>query len=98
MDGGADLVDMGSVGADELVELVAGDAELFGPVGNVRGHFGVDLFGVVRAFCGVVFVGGVRLVAFGGVVVLGHGVLPLFRSPGWMRKRRVGMHPESVTD
>ena len=37
MEGGADLVDVGSVGADGLVEGVSGDAELFGPVGDVGG-------------------------------------------------------------
>ena len=70
-EGGAEFVDVGAVGADGLVEGVAGDAELFGPVGDVRGHFWVDLFGVVGAL-GVVFVEGVEFVGFGGVVVLGH--------------------------
>ena len=47
---------MDVVGADGFVELVAGDVEFFGPVGDVVGHFGVDLFGIVRAL-GVPFVG-----------------------------------------
>ena len=46
---GADLVDVGAVGADGFVELLAGDLELRGPVGDVGGHFGVDLLGVVGA-------------------------------------------------
>ena len=50
MEGGADLFDVGAVDADELVELLAGDFELVGPVGDVGGHFGVDLLGVVGAF------------------------------------------------
>jgi hypothetical protein len=73
MDGGADLVHVGAVTADELVELVAGDAELSGPIGDVGGHFGVDLLGVVRALGGVLFFGGVGFMHFGIVVVLGHG-------------------------
>jgi hypothetical protein len=50
VEGEADLVDVGSVGVDGAVELLAGDAELVGPVGDVGGHLGVDLFGVVGAF------------------------------------------------
>ena len=69
--GGADLVDVGAVGADGFVKDLAGDMELFRPVGDVGGHFGIDLFGVVRAL-GVVFVGGMEFVGLGGVVVLGH--------------------------
>ena len=69
--GGADFVDVGAVGADGFVEDLAGDVELFGPVGDVGGDFGVDLFGVAGAL-GVVFVDGVELVDFGGVVMLGH--------------------------
>ena len=70
-EGGADFVDVGAVGADGFVEGLAGDVELFGPVGDVGGDFGVDLFGVAGAL-DVVFVGGVELVGLGGVVVLGH--------------------------
>jgi hypothetical protein len=77
MKGGSDFIDVSAVGADALVKLVAGDAELFRPVGDVGGHLGIDLFGVMRTF-GVLFVASVGFVGFGGVVVLGHGVLPLF--------------------
>jgi hypothetical protein len=84
--GGADLVDVGAVTADELVELVTCDAELFGPVGDVGRHFGVDLLGVMRALGGVVFFEGVGFVDFGIVAVLGHGVLPLFSSLGLIRR------------
>ena len=49
MERGADLVDVGAVGADGLVQLLAGGVELGGPVGDVGGHFGVDLLGVVGA-------------------------------------------------
>jgi hypothetical protein len=87
-EGGADLVDVGAVGANGFVELVAGDAELFGPICNVGGHFGIDLFEVVRALGGVVFVKGVGFVAFGSVVVLGH-VLPLFGFT-WFDEEEVG--------
>jgi hypothetical protein len=72
VEGGADLLDVSAVGADGFVELVAGDAELLGPVVDVGGHFGVDLFGIVRAL-GVFFVEFVGFVVFGYVVVLGHG-------------------------
>jgi len=85
VEGCAELVDVGAVAADEFVELVASDAELFGPVGDIGGHFGVDLFGIVRALGGVFFVQGVRFVDFGIVVVLGHRVLPLFNSLSLMR-------------
>jgi hypothetical protein len=70
-EGGADLVDVGAVGADGFVEGLTGDVELFGPVGDVGGDFGVDLFRVAGAL-GVVFVDGVEFVGLGGVVMLGH--------------------------
>src|ERR1035437_9861791 len=83
--GGADFVDVGAVGADGFVEGLAGDVELFGPVGDVGGDFGVDLFRVAGAL-GVVFVDGVELVAFGGVVMLGHaGFLFPVGLVRWMR-------------
>lgn len=50
VEGGADLFDVGAVDADGFVELFAGDVELFGPVGDVRRHFRIDLFGIVRRF------------------------------------------------
>ena len=50
MEGGADLFDVGTVGADGFVELFAGDVELVRPVGDVGGHLGIDLFRVVGAF------------------------------------------------
>jgi len=80
--GGSDFFDVGAVTADERVELIACDAELFRPVGDVGRHLGVDLLGVVRAFGGMVFLDGMGFVDFGIVVVLGHGVLPLFGSLG----------------
>lgn len=66
---GPHLVDVGAVGADGFVELLAGDAELVGPVGDVGCHFGVDLFGIVRAFD----VGAFVAVVFGVVDDLGAG-------------------------
>jgi len=50
VEGGADLFDVGAVDADKLVEPCAVDAELVRPVGDVGGHFWVDLFGVVGGF------------------------------------------------
>jgi hypothetical protein len=76
----ADLVDVGAVAADAFVELVASDAKLFGPVSDVGGHFGVNLFGVVRTFDSMIFVDRVGFMGFGGVVVLGHGYF-LFSVP-----------------
>ena len=74
--GGADFVGVGAVGADGFVEGFAGDAELFGPEGDVGGHFGIDFVGVVGALGGVVLVEGVGFVAlaglFFGVAVFGH--------------------------
>jgi hypothetical protein len=71
VEGSADLLDVSAMGADGFVELVAGDVELLGPIGDVGGHFGVDLFGIVGAL-GVFFVEGVWFVVLGYVVVLGH--------------------------
>jgi len=73
--GGADLFNVGSMAADGFVELVAGDAKLFGPVGDVGGHLGVDLFEIVWALS-VLFVEGVRFMSFRGIVVFGHRLLP----------------------
>ena len=70
-EGGADLVDLGTVDADGFVEDLGSDAELVGPVGHVGGDLRVDLLGVMGAG-GVVFVCGVGFVDFGCVVVLGH--------------------------
>ncbi len=50
MEGGADFFYVVAVNADDLVELLAGDMELVGPIGDVGGHLGVDLLGVMRAF------------------------------------------------
>jgi len=79
VEGGADLFNVGSMAADDFVELVAGDAKLFGPVGDIGCHLGVDLFRVVRAL-DVLFVERVRFVSFRGIVVLGHRLLPRFGS------------------
>jgi hypothetical protein len=79
VEGGAHFFDVGSVATDCFVELIAGDAELFGPIGDVRSHLGVDHFRVVRTF-GVVFVESVRIMGLGAVVVLRHCVLPLCQS------------------
>jgi hypothetical protein len=90
VEGGADLLDVGSVAANSLVELIAGDAQLFGPVGHVRSHLGVNLLKVVRAF-GVIFVNGMGFMSFWRVVVLGHWLLPLFGSLRLMTKPGVVM-------
>jgi hypothetical protein len=44
MKGGADLFHVGSMRADRFMELGAGDTELLGPIGDVGGHLGIDLF------------------------------------------------------
>ncbi len=72
MERSAHFFDMGAVGANGLVQGVAGNAEFFGPIGDVGRHFGVDLFGVVGTF-GVLFVKGMGFVWLRFVVVLGQG-------------------------
>jgi hypothetical protein len=42
LEGGADLFDVGAVGADGFVALVSCDAKFLGPVGDVGCHFGID--------------------------------------------------------
>lgn len=76
------FIDVGAVGADGLMELVAGGVELFGPVGDVGCELGVDDVGVVRAD-GMLLVGCVRRVFLRLLLVLygfvfGHGY-PLLR-------------------
>jgi hypothetical protein len=89
-EGGADLFDVGAVDADGFVELRAGDAKLFRPVGDVGGHLGIDLFGVVGACVslGVLGVGGTefRLLDFfvfvrARLIGVRHWFVPLFRVP-----------------
>jgi hypothetical protein len=75
----AEFVDVSAVAADEFVELVSGDSEFFGPVGDVGGHFGVDLFGVVRALGDRLFGHDMGGVGFGFVVVLRHKGASSFR-------------------
>jgi hypothetical protein len=77
VEGSADFFYVGAVDADGFVELLAGDAELFGPVGDVGGHLGVDLFGVVGAGVGfgVLGVRGAELRLFDFFVFVGLGVV-----------------------
>ena len=71
---GADLVDVGAVGADGLMQRIAGDTKLLRPVGDIRGQLGVDLLGIVRSL-GVFLVRGVRGVLFRDLLVLVFGQL-----------------------
>jgi hypothetical protein len=89
--GSTHFFDMGAMTANSFMELVAGDAEFFGPVGDVGGHFRIDFFGIVGTLGGVVFMYGVGFVAFGSVMVLGHRIVPLLGSLGWMSRRWMGM-------
>jgi hypothetical protein len=73
--GGAHFFHVDAVATNCFMELIAGDAELFGPISDVRSHLGVDDFRVVRTFR-VIFVEGVSLVGLGAVVVLRHRVFP----------------------
>jgi hypothetical protein len=71
------LVDVGTVDADELVEFFAGDAEFVGPEGDVGGELGGNFGGGVGAFV-VLLVLGVGLAGFGGFgffVLVGLGVV-----------------------
>ena len=44
MEGNPDFRYMSTVTANGFVELISSDAELFGPVGNIRCRFRIDLF------------------------------------------------------
>lgn len=70
-EGDTDFVDAGSVTSDGFVEPVACDAKLFGPVGDVGCHLGVDLFRVVRTL-DVIFMKSVWFLGFVGVASFGH--------------------------
>ena len=74
-EGGADGFYVRAVGAHSLMEELAGDAEFFGPVGDIGCHFGVDVMRVVGAF--VVFV----LNGSCGCEDVGHDVWFSCRSP-----------------
>jgi hypothetical protein len=88
---GANLLDVSAVDADGLVQLRAGDAELFRPVGDVRGHLRIDLFRVVWG-CGRFRVLGVGSAEFGlldlfvlvraGLIGVRHWFVPLSSSAG----------------
>ncbi len=48
-DGGAHLLNVGAMNTDGLVEGFAGDAEVFAPVMDIGGDFGIDLVGAAWA-------------------------------------------------
>lgn len=75
MKGGAEFVYVGAVAADGLMEGLAGDAELLGPIGDVGGELGVHDLGVVRSLGGSVFVLGVGGVFFGSLLVFVFGIV-----------------------
>jgi hypothetical protein len=75
MEGNPDFLYMGTVTANGFVELISSDAELFGPVGNIRCHFRIDLFRIMWTLF-VFFVNRVRLVRFWCIVMLGHLIFP----------------------
>ena len=71
MEGSPDLSYMGAVAANGFVELISGNAECLGPVGNIGCHFRIDLSRIMWAIC-VSLVNRVRLVRFRCIVMLGH--------------------------
>jgi hypothetical protein len=73
---GANFFHVGSVRTDRFVELVAGYTKLFGPIGDVGGHLGIDLFQVVRSFS-MFFLYGVGLMDLWCIAVLGHTCSPM---------------------
>jgi hypothetical protein len=73
------------------VELLACDAKLFGPIGDVGSHLGIDLFQVVRSFS-MLFVYGVGLVDLGCIAVLGHPFFSFYGSVWLMSSGRVEMY------
>ncbi len=70
MEGNPDFLYMGTVTTNGFVEPISSDAELFGPVGNIRCYFRIDLFRIMWALC-VFSVNRVRLVRFWCIVMLG---------------------------
>ena len=62
---------MRAVTANCFMELVAGDAKRFGPVGNIGGHLRIDLLRIVWTFC-MFLVNRMRLVRLWCIVMLGH--------------------------
>jgi hypothetical protein len=60
---------MRSVTANGFVELIARDAKLFRPVGDIGRQLWIDLLWIVRPFC-VFFMYGVGLVCFLYIMVL----------------------------
>ena len=96
VESGADLVHVRSVAANGFVQLVAGYAKFFGPIGDVGRQFRVDLLGIMRSLNGVLFVERVRFVAFRSFMVLGHTLLPPFDAHGWMSKQRMEMYPRTI--
>jgi hypothetical protein len=67
--GGPHFFYMRSVTANGFVELIACDAKLFRPVGDIGRHLWIDLLRIVWPFC-VFFMYGVGLVCFLYIVVL----------------------------
>jgi hypothetical protein len=103
VEGEADLVDVCAVDVYGGVELLAGDTELLGPIGDVGGHLGVDLFGVVGALGvglglgvsedGVFGVGDVLDVAVAVMVHVGHwGGSSFLAAARWMSGRGLRMY------
>ena len=90
MEGNPDFLYMGTVTANGFVELISSDAELFGPVGNIRCHFRIDLFRIMWTLC-VFFVNRVRLVRFWCIVMLEHLIFPFLSCIVWMTKESMAM-------
>jgi hypothetical protein len=94
VEGGADFFHVGSMRADRFVELSSGDTKLFGPIGDVGGHLGIDLFQVVGSFS-MFLVYGVGLMDLWCIVVLGHTFSP-YGSVGLMSPGAVEMYAGSL--
>ncbi len=75
MQGRTDLIDVRAVATDCLVQRVARDPKLLGPVRDIRSQLRVDDLGIVRPL-GVFFLDGVRCVLFCFVMMFGQVTFP----------------------
>jgi len=94
---GPNLIHMRPMGANRLVQFVAGYAKFLGPVSNVGRHLGVNYLRIVRTLRGVFFVDSVRVMRFRCIVVLRHSNFLSCKTLGSMKEWQVKMYPRAIT-